>query len=592
MPLTDFPSPSSSPDFDTDVIIVGSGPTGGTAALALATYGVRVHIVSRWNWLANTPRAHITNQRTVEVFRDLGIEEETHRHATPWEWMGENPVVTSLAGEELLRMPAWGAGEERRGDYLRGSPCPLMDLPQTLVEPILFKNAAERGATSSMNTEYLSHAEDSQGVTVHLQDRLSGRRYTLRAKYLIGADGANSQIAKDIGLPITGEMGRAGTLYTLFNADLSSYVQHRPSIMNWIVSPQASYGELGVGMMRAIKPWTQWIVGWGFDMAKGEPDRSDDAVLPRIRALIGIPDIDIEIVHKSIWYVNEAYATEYAKGRVFCAGDAVHRHPPSSGLGLNTCVQDAHNLAWKLAFVLKGHADPSLLGSYSAERAPVGKQIVLRANQSRRDYAALKKVFHVEGADNPVAAGIARFREASAAGAQARLDALEALDIKNREFNAQGVETNQRYTSSAVLPDPGVPDEVWKRDPELYLQPSTRPGAKMPHAWLIDAHGKRISTLDLVGKGKFTLVTGLAGHAWAGAAERLALPFLHVAVIGQKAQQDVYCTWARLREIDEAGVLLVRPDGFIAWRHETGVDSPDAALRLLAGALAALRLHA
>lgn len=581
----------ATPSFDTDVLIVGSGPTGSTAALALATYGVKAHMVSRWNWLANTPRAHITNQRTVEVFRDLGIEEEAKRDATPWEWMGENPVVTSIAGEELLRMPAWGAGEARRTDYVCGSPCPLMDLPQPLVEPILFKNAAARGTTSSMNTEYLSHIEDVEGVTVSLRDCLSGREYTMRAKYLVGADGANSQIAKNIGLRIAGEMARAGTLYTLFNADLSRYVQHRPSIMNWIVSPDASYGDLGVGMMRAIKPWTQWIVGWGFDMSKGDPDQRDDAILPRIRSLIGVPDIEVEIVHKSVWYVNEAFATEYSRGRVFCGGDAVHRHPPSSGLGLNTCVQDAHNLAWKLAFVLQGRADSKLLDSYSDERAPVGKQIVRRANQSRRDYAALKEVFRVEGAENPVAAGIARFKDPGPDGVQARKDALRALEVKNHEFNAQGVEMNQRYASSAVLDDTDAGEEVWSRDPELYLQPTTRPGAKIPHAWLIDARGMRLSTLDVVGKGKFSIVTGLSGHAWADAARQLELSFLRTVVIGAIGHQDVYCDWARLREIDEAGVLLVRPDGFIAWRYRTGVQDVHHALQLLSVALAALHLH-
>ena len=588
--ITDI-SFSTASDFDTDVMVVGSGPTGATAALALVTYGVTTHMVSHWNWLANTPRAHITNQRTVEVFRDLDIEAETHLYATPWEWMGDSPFTTSLAGEELVRLRSWGTGDARKSDYLQGSPCPLMDLPQPLIEPILLKNAAKRGATFSMNTEYLSHVEDAYGVTVTLRERLTGREYTMRAKYLIGADGANSQIVKNIGLPITGEMARAGTLYTLFNADLTRYVQHRPSILNWIVSPDASFGELGVGMMRAVKPWTEWIVGWGFDVTKGEPDQSDEAVLPRIRSLIGVSDIEIEVINKSIWYVNEAYATEYSKGRVFCGGDAVHRHPPSSGLGLNTCVQDAHNLAWKLAFVLNGHADPKLLDSYSSERAPVGKQIVRRANQSRRDYAALNKVFRVEGAENPVAAGIARFKDPGAEGAKARRAVLDVLELKNHEFNAQGVEMNQRYVSSAVISDPDAGEEVWIRDAELYLQPTTRPGAKIPHAWLVDDRGIRISTLDITGKGKFSLMTGLSGHAWAEAADQLDLPFLRTVVIGQKTYQDLYCDWARLREIDEAGALLVRPDGFIAWRHTKAVENSNVALKLLEHALCELDLR-
>lgn len=579
------PNAGATTSFDTDVLVVGSGPMGATTALALATYGVKVHMVSRWNWLADTPRAHITNQRAMEVYRDLQIEEEVHRYATPWELMGDCLFTTSLAGEELVRLRSWGTGDARKSDYLQGSPCPLVDLIQPNIEPILFKNAAERGATFATNTEYQAHVQDERGVTVSLKDRLTGREYTLRAKYLVGADGARSQVAQDIGLPISGEMARAGTLYTLFNADLSAYVAHRPSILHWIVSPDASFGEIGLGLLRAVKPWTQWIAGWGFDISKGDPDQSDETVLRKIRVLVGDPKLDVEIVRKSVWYVNQAYATEYSRGRVFCGGDAVHRHPPSSGLGLNTCVQDAFNLAWKLAFVLKGYAGEALLESYSDERAPVGKQIVERANQSRLDYAPIRQVFSVEGAENPVAAGIARFRDPGAAGAQAREDVQAALELKNREFNAQGVEMNQRYASAAVMADDDARPEPWLRDPELYLQATTRPGAKLPHAWLIDSRGRRISTLDVVGRGQFTLVTGLSGQAWVEAAEQLARPCLRTVVIGERENQDPWCDWQRLREIEEDGVLLVRPDGYVAWRQHSGASSVTDARRLLERAL-------
>jgi hypothetical protein len=124
-------------DFETDVLVVGTGPAGAAAALALATYGVRVHIVTLWNWLANTPRAHITNQRAVEVLRDLGIEEEAKKYATPWEQMSEMLFCTSLAGEEIARIKAWGTGDDRAGDYIAGSPCPLLDIPQLYMEPLL-----------------------------------------------------------------------------------------------------------------------------------------------------------------------------------------------------------------------------------------------------------------------------------------------------------------------------------------------------------------------------------------------------------------------------------------------------------------------
>ena len=164
----------------------------------------------------------------------------------------------------------------------------------------------------------------------------------------------------------------------------------------------------------------------------------------------------------------------------------------------------------------------------------------------------------------------------------------KALELKNYEFNAQGVELNQRCISGAVIPDPQTGDEVWKRDPQLYLQATTRPGAKIPHAWLIGADGRRVSTLDLVGKGRFTLVTGIAGHAWVKGAQSLDLPYLDTLVIGAAGAQDVYCDWQAVREIEEAGALLVRPDGVVAWRHATGVADANEAWQALEKALTAV----
>lgn len=570
---------------DVDVLVVGAGPMGATTALALASYGVRVLMVNRYNWTANTPRAHITNQRAVEVLRDLGVEVDVRREATPWEWMGDTLFTTSLAGPEIARLRTWGTGEKRVGDYLQGSPCTMLDLPQDKMEPLLVKHAAKRGAQLSFNTEYLGHEQDASGVTVALRDVTNGREYQVRARYLVGADGAKSKVMDDAGLKVEGQLARAATAYVLFRADLTTYVAHRPSILYWIVTSNAAFGEIGMGMLRAIEPWTQWIAGWGFDMNKGEPDFSPEEVLRKVRILVGDPELEIQIDSTSVWYVNQAHAPVYSKGRVFCGGDAVHRHPPSSGLGSNTCMQDAFNLAWKLAYVVEGHAGEQLLDSYSLERAPVGAQIVARANQSRVDYAPLNKCFRDPQAADPVAAGLAKLAEPSAEGVERRAALAAALEVKNTEFNAQGVEMNQRCVSGAVIPDSDASEEVFQRDRQLYLQPTTRPGAKIPHAWLIGQDGRRISTLDLVGKGRFTLVTGIAGQAWRQAVGSLALPFLDALVIGEDGIQDVYCNWVAVREVAEAGALLVRPDGVVAWRHLQGVADADQARRELAAAL-------
>ncbi len=574
-----------SPDsYDTDVVIVGLGPAGGTAAIALATYGLRVHAVSMFPWVANSPRAHITNQRAVEVLRDLGVEDEARKYATPWDQMGDTLFTTSLAGEEIVRMQTWGTGDLRYGDYLSGSPCTMLDIPQPLMEPVLIKNAAERGAVISFHTEYLGHTQDDDGVTVRFRDVRSGAEFEQRARFLLGFDGARSKVAEEIGLPFEGELARAGTAYIRFDADLSAYVAHRPSILHWIMNSKAGFGEIGMGLLRAVRPWDQWIAGWGFDMTQGQPDVSDDVVLEQIRTLVGDPHLEIDIVSRSFWYVNQQWAEHYQSGRVFCGGDAVHRHPPTSGLGSNTSMQDAFNLAWKIAYVVKGYAGPGLLESYSPERVPVGKQIVARANQSRRDYGGLREWFDNDSAD-PVAAGLEKLKEPSPEGVALRERLYEALQIKNTEFNAHGVELNQRYTSSAIVQDADAGDEVWPRDRELYLQATTRPGAKLPHAWLVGADGTRMSTLDVTGKGQMTLLTGLGGQAWKRAATKLDVPYLRTVVVGEPGTIDPYGYWRQVREIDEAGALLVRPDGYIAWRHSAPIWDDTEALTSLENAL-------
>lgn len=575
-------------EFDTDVLVVGTGPTGAAAALALATYGVRVRVAAKWNWLANSPRAHITNQRTLEVLRDLGVEQEATSVATPWKLMGDTLFTTSLAGAEVARLRTWGTGENRIGDYLQGSPCPLLDIPQPYMEPVLVKNAAARGAEIAFNTEYVSHVQDATGVTSILRDRLSGHEYSIRSRYLVGADGARSRVVDELDLPIEGTMGRAGTIYTLFKADLTQYVAHRPSILHWIMTPGAGYGEIGMGTFRAIRPWTEWIAGWGYDIEGPEPDLRPEAVLPRIREMIGDPHVDVEIQNVTTWQINQAWATQYSKGRVFCGGDAVHRHPPSSGLGSNTSIQDAFNLAWKLAYVIKAWAGPELLETYSHERAPVGQQVVARANQSRVDYGPINEAFRTHGQADAVAAGLAKLNDPTPAGVAVREALIDAIEFKNTEFNAQGTELNQRYESAAVLPDPDAAEERWARDKGLYLQATTRPGAKLPHVWLVNDSGHKVSTLDVTGHGKFSLVTGLSGGAWTSAAHKLDLPFLRTVVVGAERARDSYHDWRRAREVEEAGAILVRPDGYVAWRHTVAVWDDEEAFHLLQNAVDAV----
>ncbi|MGA5356808.1 FAD-dependent oxidoreductase [Streptomyces purpurascens] len=574
---------------ETDVLIVGSGPAGASAGLALSTYGVPNLVVTRYASLADTPRAHITNQRTMEVLRDLGVEQEVVAQATPQHLMGNTTFCTSLAGEELGRVRSWGNDPLVQAEHELASPTRMCDMPQHLMEPVLVDAAVARGTRLRFETEYLSHTQDADGVTATVRDRLRGDTYEIRAKYLIGADGGRSKVASDAGLPMGGQMGVAGSVNIVFEADLTRYTAHRPSTLYWVLAPGATVGGIGAGLVRCVRPWTEWLIVWGYDVTAGAPDLTTAYAESVVRKLVGDDDIPVTIKSSSAWTVNEMYAERYSNGRVFCAGDAVHRHPPSNGLGSNTSIQDAYNLAWKLKLVLDGTAGPALLDSYTAERAPVGRQIVTRANRSIRETAPVFEALDGLSPQTPeqLWANIAARKDATEAAEKQRDRLREAIAFKVYEFNAHGVDLNQRYTSHAIVPD-GTPDPGFARDPELHHQPSSRPGARLPHAW-ITSGTRRLSTLDTVGRGRFTLLTGIGGEGWVRAAEAQDIEIATVVIGPGQEFEDPYGDWARLREITDTGALLVRPDGFVAFRHASA--APDAG-ELLADTLRRILGHA
>lgn len=584
--------------YETEVLIVGTGPAGSAAAALLSKYGVKSLLVNKYGWTAPTPRAHITNQRTMEVIRDLQLEGDVLKEAVPNELMGENTICASLAGEEFGRIRTWGTDVRRRADYDECSPTSMCDIPQNLLEPIFVKSAALDGGKVRFDTEYLSHTQDEAGVTTSCRDRLTGEVFDVRSKYLIGADGANSQIVEDLDLPLEGQMGKSGSINMLFEADLSSYVAHRPSVLYWVIQPGSDIGGLGIGVVRMVRPWNKWLAIWGYDVEQGPPEIDETFATRIVHNLIGDESVPVKIEGTSTWTVNDMYATTLQKGRVFAAGDAIHRHPPTNGLGSNTSIQDSFNLCWKIALVLKGQADPSLLETYTTERAPVAKQIVGRANRSLGDFPPIAMALGLPQAKSvdEMYANMAKRKDATPEAETQRTALRDAIAGTDYVYNAHGVEMNQRYSGPGIVED-GSDAEVFP-DEELYHKASSRPGAPVPHAWVYHADGTPVSTKDLCGQGGFTILTGIGGEGWADAAaqvkEMLGVD-ITVHLIGPgRSLEDHYGEFAKLRETSDSGALLVRPDFHVgfraqAWSEQAATDLVSAMGQILGRSSAALQ---
>ena len=567
-------------DIETEVLVVGTGPGGGSMAALLSSYGINNILINRYNWLASTPRAHITNQRTMEVIRDLGkeVEDEAYLFGTNQDLMGENVFCTSLAGEELGRMKSWGKSPESRAEHRLTSPGFMNDLPQTFMEPLLFKTACSRGTEPRLSTEYLSHEEKEGRVFTTCLDKLSGKEFIINSKYLIGADGGNSQVAENAKLPFKGKMGVAGSINILIEADLTRFVSHRPSVLYWVLQPGADVGGIGMGVVRMVRPWNEWLLIWGYDINEGAPQISDDFAIKVARDLIGDPDQDVKVKSVSTWTVNNMYAEKMRNGNVFCLGDATHRHPPSNGLGSNTSIQDSFNLAWKIAHVLQGKAEEKLLNSFEQERAPIAKQIVTRANQSIEEFGPIFQALGLTDTNDPkkMKENMSKRLKNDEEGEDTRRKLREAIAFKNYEFDAHGVDMNHRYYSDAIVND-GQKEPAFKKDKELHFEQTSWPGARLPHAWVFNKSGKQISTLDLAGKGCFSIFTGLNGSKWVDAAEKVSSKFnitILINVIGPGSSIEDYTgDWARIREINDGGALLVRPDHHICARFFTDSET-------------------
>ncbi|SPO05264.1 related to phenol 2-monooxygenase [Cephalotrichum gorgonifer] len=570
---------------ETDLLIVGAGPAGASLACFLASHGRTGVMIAAAPGTAHTPRAHITNMAGLECLRDIGLEQSCLDLATQNENMAHTRWCHTMAGEEYARIYSWGNDPMRKGHYEAASPCNHVDLPQTLLEPILTRRAVSGGWKLRFDTSFVSCARPSPDLiisTVH--DSVSNRTYKIRSRFLFGCDGARSQVVRELGIPLVKKPGQGLALNVLIRADLSHVMGNRTGNLHWAFLPEKEYPAWGwAAVVRMVRPWTEWMFIFLPHPASGitaeDMDAPQEEYIRRVKEMIGDERVEPEILDVSKWQINETVAERYDDGgNVFCLGDAVHRHPPFNGLGSNTCIQDAFNLAWKVSLVMSGRAGPSLLSTFSPERQPVGETVITRANQGLRDHSGWMETIGMLELDVERRKEIlAEFEDEGPKGRARRAEFRRNIATTGSEFHGLGVEMNQRYDSGGVYLDDEGPPAPPPEDPVKEYQISTYPGKRLPHCWLNSrSPGNRFSTIDLAGHGRFTLLTGPGGQAWKDAAKKVS-GIIGVEVkaysIGWKQDcEDVYFDWAGRSEVEEDGCVLVRPDRFVAWRSKGMIE--------------------
>lgn len=549
-------------EHDVPVLIVGAGPTGTMLSLLLARLGVASRIVERRTEPQRAPAAHAVNARTFEICRQAGVDMAALLAASqsPAD-AGATHWVTRLGGEVLGSLPY----ERQDDDVLAVTPTPLRNLSQHRFEPILLDALrAAGGGAPSWGERWVGATQDADGVTSLVTDA-AGRTHELRSRFLLAADGAGSPVRKWLGIAQEGPERLQCFVMIHFAADLRPLVGEHRGVLFWVTDPDAT------GVFVAHDLAREWVFMHPFDPDREPAASYDVARCEQLvsRAMVR-PDVPLEIRTISPWAMTCQIAERYRERRVLLVGDAAHRFPPTGGLGLNTGVQDAHNLAWKLAAVLDGRASESLLDTYEAERRPVARY---NAEQSLGNAFKLLEVPQALGASDDPA--VARAAFAAVLADPARRGAVAAAIAHQAEhFDMLGLQLGFVYRAGALVPDgadePPVANAV--RD----FVPTSRPGARLPHGWIV-ASGTRCSTLDLVGLDRPTLLLGTAGAAWQAAARDLH-PAPRCVRLGLDVE-DPGDWWGRVARMPADGALLVRPDQHVALRARSGVADPAAALR-------------
>jgi 2-polyprenyl-6-methoxyphenol hydroxylase-like FAD-dependent oxidoreductase len=527
-------------DIEVPVLIVGGSLVGMSTALLLGHHGIRSLAVEHHRGTAIHPRAAQISQRTMEILRTVGIEQIVRR-ASDEQFVQDGAImaVETLAGREI------GYFIANLNEGVRDvSPTERVFISQSLLEPLLKARAEELGATLRFATDLVTFEQDERGVSAAIRHRANGQTDNVRASYMVAADGAHSRTRQALGIGMGGRgvFSKSVTIY--FRADIAPLLRGRNLSVIYVNNPELR------GFFRFEKPFDRGFLAVN---ALGDPanpitdvtkDLTDARCLEWVRLALGAGDIPVEIDNVMTWDAAADTAQRFADGRVFLAGDAAHVMPPNGGFGGNTGVQDAHNLAWKLAMVLRGDAGPELLSSYEAERRPVG---VFTTEQAYSRYVTRTAPYLGTEGIEPVASDL-------------------------------NVELGYRYDSAAICHQGAAGAQH-----ENPRESGARPGTRAPHAWL-RRHGEQISALDLYGS-RFVLIAGTDATGWCESTHKAAsfmkLP-IDVHRLGADGLDDPEGAVARAYAMTPRDAVLVRPDGFVAWRSKTPSGSPSAIAAALA----------
>ncbi|WP_328969140.1 FAD-dependent oxidoreductase [Streptomyces sp. NBC_00239] len=536
-------------DHRVPVLIVGGSLVGLCTSLFLGRHGIRHMLVEKHAGTSLHPRGRGINVRTMELFRVAGVERQIREAAAV---LADNHGILqggSLTGDDS----EWLFKEIDPGGALaRFSPSGWCLCSQNAVEPVLRNLTPSLGADLRFSTELLSFDQDESGVTALVKDRETGEHSTVRADYLVAADGPRSPVREQLRI---GQNGPGDLFHnvsiTFTSRGLAQVIGDRRFIVCYLTKPGAD------GALLPVDNREQWVfhAPWNPDRGETMEDFTDERCAEHIRRAVGAPDLDVEITGKAPWHAAQRVAERYGSGRVFLAGDSAHEMSPTGAFGSNTGIQDAHNLAWKLAAVLSGTAGPGLLDTYEAERLPVAQATSERASARSVEHS------HPGYAPAPGAGG-------------------------GRQGGVLTVAMGYRYNRGAVVgTDPHAP--VVPERMELTGDPGTR----APHMWLRRS-GERVSTLDLYDTA-FVLLSS-EGSPWQDAArrvaERLGAP-LAAHTIGTGPAADLTPEagsdddWAPRHGTRTDGAVLVRPDGFVAWRSAAAATDPEAELHTVMTAL-------